>query len=394
MINHIFVFLISIASINAVCSQDNFPTWYKLEIVPKTGYSFGINSYDISYEFMLERGLSSEIENLICGSITLTGKRELTVNLRDELYGCRGTLNEREILVLDSNLDGNFEDEEIIFLPELVKDTSIIYSPKYQYPSNFVHRLDVEYDYFLNDQIYKLPHSLALTVFAKYDSINNALYYHNKFYADNFNNLRLQMNGSGSLILYTNDYLPWQSIITFNIIEDGKKRKINLNEKFKIESSEQIYSIDSLDKINKRILVSTVDQLSQAKINGNSIAGDYPIGLEDFNQDFMLLHFWGTWCVPCVHNLPKLNPLKERFPKLDILSIAVGGNQSSTLKMIEKHSMIWPNMYFESEEAMEEHSNFKVYSFPTYMLLDKEKNILGRYNKIEDIESKLNQLVE
>jgi len=394
MIKYFFVFLISIASINAVYTQNNIPTWYDLEIVPATGYSFQIRSYERKDEQKLLKGISPEIQNLVCSSITFTGRKDRNLHLKDDIHGCRGTKNGKEILLLDTNLDGIFDDEEIIFLPELVKDPSIEYSPKYTYGSDFVHHFDAKYDYLLNDQLYRMPYSAVASVLTSFDSVENKLYYQDKFALGSANLLRFNLNETGTAFLYSIDYLPWQNIITFKLIEDGKQKGINLKEKFKIESSGLIYSIDSLDKINKRILISTSDQMSVAQLNGPSITDHSLIQLQHYENDFTLLHFWGTWCIPCVRNLPKLNPLKNTFPQLDILSISVSGIKAKAIELIEQHNMVWSNIFFESEDEMEQHTNFKIYSFPTYMLLDKEKNILGRYNKIEDIESKLNQLVD
>jgi hypothetical protein len=42
-------------------------------------------------------------------------------------------------------------------------------------------------------------------------------------------------------------------------------------------------------------------------------------------------------------------------------------------------------LYFENEEKLLAKSNFEVLAFPTYILIDKDNKILGRWTTVEDL---------
>jgi thiol-disulfide isomerase/thioredoxin len=50
--------------------------------------------------------------------------------------------------------------------------------------------------------------------------------------------------------------------------------------------------------------------------------------LSDFKDQYVLLNFWATWCVPCRKEMPDLNALSEAFSDkgLKVITVASGHN--------------------------------------------------------------------
>jgi peroxiredoxin len=50
-------------------------------------------------------------------------------------------------------------------------------------------------------------------------------------------------------------------------------------------------------------------------------------GLEDYRGKVTLVNFWGTWCTPCLDELPALERLYKRMSKKPFTILAVDVNQ-------------------------------------------------------------------
>ncbi len=76
--------------------------------------------------------------------------------------------------------------------------------------------------------------------------------------------------------------------------------------------------------------------------NGRTIA----LNINDINKNssgnrLTILHFWATWCVPCVDELPQIDYAAEIFgKKIIVLPIALDGNNSAKVgKFFKEHKI-------------------------------------------------------
>ena len=59
--------------------------------------------------------------------------------------------------------------------------------------------------------------------------------------------------------------------------------------------------------------------------------------LYDYKDQRIILHFWATWCAPCVKELPELIDLANKHPdNLSIIAIAVADRPKEIEKFISK----------------------------------------------------------
>ena len=111
-------------------------------------------------------------------------------------------------------------------------------------------------------------------------------------------------------------------------------------------------------------------------------------------HQFTLLHFWGTWCGPCVTELPKVNALIGKYKdKLDCINIAYEENVD--FKKLEKFYQKYP--FLSNNIAIQEPSPFaenntiirklKISIFPTYMVIDKNGIIIYRTTNEKGLKS-------
>jgi thiol-disulfide isomerase/thioredoxin len=108
--------------------------------------------------------------------------------------------------------------------------------------------------------------------------------------------------------------------------------------------------------------------------------------LSDFKGKYVLLDFWGTWCGPCVADIPELVKVYEQYRGrgVEILGMDnefTGQNgknpdemtaQAKTL--LAEKGATWTQARTESVEPIED--RFRIGYHPMYMLLDPDRHIV------------------
>jgi uncharacterized protein (TIGR03435 family) len=90
---------------------------------------------------------------------------------------------------------------------------------------------------------------------------------------------------------------------------------------------------------------------------------------DDLKGKAVVLEFWGTFCDPCVENIPHMNELAEAFKDKPVVFISVTRDgQAEVEKFMEKHPMKG-NVAVEGKEAFR---SFQVRGIPHTVLVDKD----------------------
>lgn len=103
------------------------------------------------------------------------------------------------------------------------------------------------------------------------------------------------------------------------------------------------------------------------------------LSLQSFRGKYILLDFWGSWCVPCRKGHPHLKEIYNQYKDedFDIIGIAKEyGSKDIWLKAIQNDGLPWHQILCDSLD-----SNYNITSFPTKILIDKEGIIIGRYGE-------------
>jgi thiol-disulfide isomerase/thioredoxin len=99
----------------------------------------------------------------------------------------------------------------------------------------------------------------------------------------------------------------------------------------------------------------------------------------DLAGKVVLIDFWGTWCAPCRASIPSLKALVERTrdQPLVVVSVSNDSDEKALKSFISEHSMTWAQVWDRSGNFGDE---FKIRSYPTYLLVDHEGVIVFRYS--------------
>lgn len=97
--------------------------------------------------------------------------------------------------------------------------------------------------------------------------------------------------------------------------------------------------------------------------------------LSDLKGNYVLLDYWGTWCGPCMAEMPKIKEISTKYK--DENFIVVGVNQGDPVNRwksaIEKNDFSWTHIRTTDENDLR--IPFNVNSFPTKILIDPDGNI-------------------
>lgn len=119
------------------------------------------------------------------------------------------------------------------------------------------------------------------------------------------------------------------------------------------------------------------------EIDGVGITGD-PLRLSDYRGKVVVLVFWGSWCGPCMAEVPNERELVERMKgrPFALLGVDCEANKEKAVKVMEQERMTWPNWFDGPPGEGPIGGRYHVRSYPTTFVLDSKgviryKNLRG-----------------
>ena len=101
------------------------------------------------------------------------------------------------------------------------------------------------------------------------------------------------------------------------------------------------------------------------------------VELTEKKGNIMILNFWATWCVPCKKEMPSLEKLSKKYPKIMIYPINLEKpNQDKTQKFFNSLEISKLKIYFDPKFSLVK--SFNMRGVPTSILIDKNGKEFGR----------------
>lgn len=105
---------------------------------------------------------------------------------------------------------------------------------------------------------------------------------------------------------------------------------------------------------------------------------------EDISSDLFkdskltVVNVWGSWCGPCVHEIPELQKLYESMKDKDVNVIGLAQDAGTDLdavkEIIDKNKVTYQNIV---PEGATEDFVMNLMAFPTTFFVDSDRNIVG-----------------
>jgi len=201
-------------------------------------------------------------------------------------------------------------------------------------------------------------------------------------------------NFSKPKIILINDTLKIKKAKSDLIISNGEYVSID-NTIYKNKGVDFTNEVLELEKVtvNYQKLYSTQVNFKAIPFEGKEFIMKEVISLDKYKGKFLFIDFWGTWCGPCVNEIPNIKTAYEKFDKskIEFLGIVGGDNATSLKKFIEKEKILWPQIL--SDETNKIVEAYRIAGYPTSFLINPEGIIIAKNLRGEDLYNVITKLM-
>lgn len=103
--------------------------------------------------------------------------------------------------------------------------------------------------------------------------------------------------------------------------------------------------------------------------------------LDDFKGKLVVLHFWASWCAPCLEEIPRLYEASRNWDpnRIALVAVTVDKKWADAEKILQKHGAppaSWKTLIDPQSEIAESYGTFE---FPETYLISPDQKILYKW---------------
>lgn len=106
------------------------------------------------------------------------------------------------------------------------------------------------------------------------------------------------------------------------------------------------------------------------------------VSLSDFRGKWVILDFWGSWCIWCIKGFPELKEAYEKYKgELEVIGLDCRETEEAWKAGVAKYELPWVNLYCPDGNPLI--SEFGIQGYPTKAIIDpqgKIRNITTGHN--------------
>jgi thiol-disulfide isomerase/thioredoxin len=109
-------------------------------------------------------------------------------------------------------------------------------------------------------------------------------------------------------------------------------------------------------------------------------------GISEWDGKLVLMNFWATWCPPCIHEIPMLIGLQERYGERGVQILGIAIDDGDKVKAFaEEVGLNYPTLHgqLDAIEVMGAYGN-ETGGLPYTVLIDPSGSIVARHPGVLD----------
>lgn len=143
-----------------------------------------------------------------------------------------------------------------------------------------------------------------------------------------------------------------------------------------------------LDEMNNLAIGKTAPEIDAEGVDGKRFK------LSDYRDKIVVLIFWGTWCGPCMAEVPHDREMAEKYKDkpVALLGVDCDEDRAKALEVMKKEGITWSNWYDGEPGEGPIAKAYHIRAYPTVMVIDAEGKIRlrnGRGKSLEEFVDKL-----
>jgi thiol-disulfide isomerase/thioredoxin len=315
--------------------------------------------------------------------------------IKSSVYCISGLKGSKKVIVVDANNNLDFADDQVFEF-----DTATYFVPFQKMDMGLLPVIEIAYEVYDGKQVFLRKTPTRILPFnsnlksTKPDANWYRMmtpYFHSQL-------LSGQMESNGATYYIWFDNFPTSDVtyrhnlsFSMNSAKDGiAKGRIYTHETGdSIALMGKAYFIQPL---NLRNDVLTLQPLENVHLSGINPGQLMPVlkfqDLESQNLDLnslsgkpTIIDFWGSWCGPCIKEIPDLKALWQEYgDKINVLSLAFDDDPEAAKALIKELGMDWKQVILplSSEESKTLLRRWKIEGFPTMLLLDAQGLVVDK----------------
>lgn len=137
--------------------------------------------------------------------------------------------------------------------------------------------------------------------------------------------------------------------------------------------------------------ISPAPEIALSDFNGKIIA------LSSLKGKVVLVDFWASWCMPCRQENPNVVKMYEKYKDkgFTVYSVSLDENKEAWKKAVEADNLSWPNHVSDLKGwSSDAAAAYGVNAIPATFLLDRDGNIIAKNLRGNQLEQKLQELLD
>jgi peroxiredoxin len=174
---------------------------------------------------------------------------------------------------------------------------------------------------------------------------------------------------------------------------------------FSFEQAYSLYTRLDTTLITKETAYSihaSLKRLKNIRIGTTMIPFELPdatgklIRVSDLRQKIVLVEFWASWCTPCRATNPSLKKLYANFQRkgFEIYGISIDRDSNAWKQAVKEDGLPWINTFAKGEWKNPVIKSLGIQYLPSNYLIDRNGSILAINIKPEELEKKIEQLLQ